>query len=117
MSLEHDEHLDPRTQQAIEEVRGVIEQHYPGAQFQVTRGHDEPVNVHLVTTVDLDDPDEVLDLVNDRLVELQVEERIPLYVIPVRTPERILASLQAERRPERSVHRIISASHRPPATG
>lgn len=110
MSLEHDEHLDPRTQLAIDEVCGVIQQHYPGAQFQITRGHDEPVNVHLVTTVDLDDPDEVLDRVNDRLVELQVDERIALYVIPVRPPERILASLQAERRPERTVRRIISAT-------
>ncbi|MPZ16095.1 MAG: hypothetical protein GEU73_17030 [Chloroflexi bacterium] len=110
MKLETDnEHFDPRMQRAIEEIRGVIEQHYPGARFEITRGHDEPVNVHLVTTVDLDDPDEVSDLVDDRLVELQVEERIPLYVIPVRTPERILASLKAERRPERTVRRIISA--------
>ena len=45
------DHLDPRMQQAIEEIRGIIAQHYPGAQFEITRGHDEPVNVHLVTTV------------------------------------------------------------------
>lgn len=103
------EHLDLGIRQAIEEIRGIIEQRYPGAEFEITRGHDEPENIHLMTTVDLDDPDEVSDLVDDRLVELQVDERIPLYVIPVRTPERIRASLREELRPERNVRRIMSA--------
>jgi hypothetical protein len=83
--------LPSRVQTAIDEIRRTILQRYPTAQFAVERGHDEPENVHLVTTLDLDDPDEVIDLVLDRLLELQVEERIPLYLIPVRTPERILA--------------------------
>lgn len=42
-------------------------------------------------------------------MELPVDERIPLYVIPVRTPERILKEPQVERRPERKLRRIISA--------
>lgn len=117
MSKEHVEGLDPRTQGALDELRRVIEERYPGAQFDVAFGHDEPKNVHLMTAVDLDDPDEVLDLVIDRLVELQVEERIPVYVIPLRTPERRLAALRAEQRPERTVRRIISASHRTLAPG
>ena len=116
MSKEHAEGLDPRTQGALDELRQVIGERFPSAQFEVAFGHDEPKNVHLMTTVDLDDPDEVLDLVIDRLVELQVEERIPVYVIPLSTPERRLAALRAEQRPERTVRRIISALHRAQAS-
>lgn len=94
MSQEHSEQLDSRVQGALDELRHVIQERYPTATFEVARGHDEPDNVHLITTVDLDDPDEVGDLVSDRLVELQVEERIPVYVIPVRAPHRILAELK-----------------------
>lgn len=109
MSREHEEQFDPRTQQAIEEIRGLISERYPGTHFRLARGDDEPTNIHLITTVDLDDPGEVSDLVSERLVELQVDERIPLYVIPIRTPERIVKELQAERRPGRKIRRIISA--------
>src|SRR5713101_8412449 len=96
MKQEHQEPLDSRTQGAIDEMRQRILQRYPSAQFAVTRSQDEPENIHLITAVDLDDPDEVLDLVLERLIELEVEERIPLYVIPVRTSERILAELKQE---------------------
>jgi hypothetical protein len=51
--------------------------------------------VHLTTIVDLDDPDEVLDLVINRMMELQVEDKLPVYVIPVRTPERVAALRRA----------------------
>lgn len=88
--------LDPRTQAALDELRGMIRRRYPEARFAVSRGHDEPENVHLLTTVDLDDADEVLDLVLDRLLELQVEERLPIHVIPLRSPERVLAALRPQ---------------------
>ena len=39
----------------------------------------------------------MLDLVLDRLLEVEVEERIPVYLVPLRTPERILASKESER--------------------
>lgn len=85
--------LKPQVRAALDELRSVIRERYPEAQFEVARGHDEPENIHLVTTVDVDDPDEVVDLVIDRLLELQVEERIPVYVIPLHTPERVLAEM------------------------
>jgi hypothetical protein len=47
-----------------------------------------------VTTVDIADTDEVIDLVGDRLVELQVEEGLPLYMTPLRPIERVVAELQ-----------------------
>jgi hypothetical protein len=87
--------LAPRVHGALDELRGMISQRHPTATFEVGRGHDEPENIHLTAIVDLDDPDEVLDLVRERLLELQVEERVPVHVIPIRTPERVLADLQA----------------------
>lgn len=87
---------DARFSSALDELRGMIVRHYPAATFDVVRGHDEPGNVHLLATVDVDDADEVLDLVLDRLLEIQVDERLPVYVIPIRTPERIAVSRQAD---------------------
>jgi len=108
MSAQQLDDLDPRFQAALEELRGTIVERYPTASFEVVRDQDEPENVDLVTTVDLDDPDEVLDLVIDRLVDLQVEERIPVHVIPIRTPERILAALRAEPRAQRPLEKTLS---------
>lgn len=117
MSQEHAERLDPRVQRALDELRSTIQERYPTAGFSVSRGHDEPENIHLIATVDLEDPDEVGDLVSDRLIELQVEERIPVYVIPVRTPERILAELQTEagKRPQRRERALPLLGRIPPA--
>jgi len=36
-----------------------------------------------------------LDVFIDRLIDMQVEERLPVYVVPVHTPERV-ACLVAE---------------------
>jgi len=83
--------MSAQMRRAIKELEGAIGHRYPTATFEVSRGEDDPEAVHLTTTVDLDDPDEVLDLVIARVMELQVEEKLPLYVIPVRTPERVVA--------------------------
>ncbi len=40
---------------------------------------------------------EVVDLVIDRMLELQLAHGIPVYLIPIRTPERV-AALQRQRR-------------------
>lgn len=101
MSAEQEESLDPRVQDVLDELRSRIRDYHPAAMFEVSRSPDEPENIHLTTTVDLEDPDEILDLVLDRLLQLQIEERIPVYVIPIRTPERILASMRSHDRPER----------------
>jgi hypothetical protein len=82
-------------QKALNEMEGIIGQRYPTATFEVSRGEDDPEAVHLTATVDLDDPDQVLDLVITRVMELQADEGLPLHVIPVRTPERAAALRQA----------------------
>ena len=81
---------------ALNELQAMISQRYPTTTFEISRGQDEPGNVHLKAVVDLDDADEVLDLVSERLLELQVEERIPVHVIPPRTPERVLAAMKSQ---------------------
>jgi hypothetical protein len=53
-----------------------------------------PKGIYLVTTVDIADTDEVIDVVGDRLVELQVDERLSLYVTPLRPIQRVVAELQ-----------------------
>ena len=106
MSKEQEVEITSRMHGALDELRGLIRAHYPQARFSVTRGHDEPENVHLITTVDLEDADEVLDLVIDRVVELQVEERIPVHVIPVRPVERVLETLRERERFEPSLQAL-----------
>jgi hypothetical protein len=50
--------------------------------------------VHLLARVDVDDTEDVANVVMDRMIEMQVDEGLPVYVIPLRTPER-LAALRA----------------------
>src|SRR3546814_1184299 len=50
----------------------------------------------LVATVDVEDQDAVLDVVVDRMMELQIDEGLPIFVIPVRTAERVAAMRAAQ---------------------
>jgi hypothetical protein len=78
--------LDPRRTQAIEELSDLIRQYYPTATFGVSPDPDEPDVTILWTTVDVDDTDEVLDLVIERQLQWQIEEGVPVYVMPLGTP-------------------------------
>ena len=89
--------LTPRMEEALRELWGVITERFPHASIVVEAGSDPP-GIYLVTTVDIADTDEVIDLVGDRLVALQVEEGLPLYVTPLRPIERVVAELR-EREP------------------
>ena len=88
--------LDARTRQAVDELQATIRRHYPTANFEVVRGVDDPRSIHLLTIVDVADPDEVGDLVIDRVVALQADEQLPIHVIPLRTPGRVAASRQIQ---------------------
>jgi hypothetical protein len=78
---------DPVIQAAVEELKTLISKHFPTAQFQVYEG-DDPHGIYLEATVDLEDTDEVMDVIVDRLVDMQVEEGLPVFVSLLRTPER-----------------------------
>ncbi len=72
-----------RVQEILDEFKGLISKHYPEAGFDVEVG-GEPDGVYLIVTVDLEDTEEVLDVVMDRMLEVQIEERLPVYVLPIR---------------------------------
>ena len=88
MSAQTFEELTPGVRAALDELQALIHQHYPGATFRVTRGRDDPQAIHLVTLVDMDDLDAVLDVVVDRMMDVQIAEGLPIFVIPVRRPGR-----------------------------
>lgn len=85
--------LTPRMEDALRELQGLITARFPQAAFVVEEGLD-PEGIYLVTTVDIADTDEVIAVVGDRLVELQVDEGLPVYVTPLRPIERVLAELR-----------------------
>jgi hypothetical protein len=96
MATDHPLLKDQRIRAAIDEFTALIGHHFPGTDFQVFIG-DDPVGVYLRAIVDIDDPDEVTDLIIDRLVTVQVDEGLPFYVIPIRTLERVLASMEQDK--------------------
>jgi len=73
---------------------------FPTTACEMYQGED-PVGIYLIAIGDTDDLEEVIDLFIDRPVDLQVDEGLPLFVIPERTPERnavIVAEQEAARR-------------------
>jgi hypothetical protein len=84
---------DPRIQAALAELRELIAARYPDATFATYRGED-PEGIRFVATVDVEDLDAVMDTFLGRLVDLQVEERLPVYVVLDQPLERIREQLR-----------------------
>ena len=78
----------PTASDAIWELQYLIARHYPQATFVVAPGEDDTQAIHLWVTVDIDDPDEVTDLVIDRVLAFQIDDGLPVHVIPVRGARR-----------------------------
>lgn len=93
MKPENHIRLTPRMKEAIDELRGLITARFPQAAFVVEEGFD-PEGVYLITTVDITDTDEVIAVIGDRLVEMQVDEGLPVYVTPLRPIDRVIAELR-----------------------
>jgi hypothetical protein len=72
-----------RLHAASAELRALIQQAYPTATFTVVPGED-PDGLYMWTTVDVEDTDTVVEVYIDRLLTLQIEEGLPLYVVPIR---------------------------------
>jgi hypothetical protein len=94
MSSERAHELNPRISAVVQELEELIRKLYPSTTFQVTRAEDDPQAVHLYATVDVEDTDAVVDLVIERLITLQVDEAVPVHVIPLRTPQARAAVLK-----------------------
>lgn len=72
MNDETMEGIDPRSRRALNDLQEMIRERYPGAWFDVAPG-DDPEGIYLRATVDIDDVEQILDVVRDRLFEIQVE--------------------------------------------
>lgn len=81
------ERVDPCMQRVIDEMVELISGKYPETTCVLESG-SEWGQVFLYAEVDVDDPDEVVDLFIDRLVTIHVDEGIQLHFLPRRTPER-----------------------------
>lgn len=87
---------ESRLHEAASELRDLILRRYPSATFEVAR-EDDPEGLYLTPVVDVEDVEEVFDLVVDRLLELQIDQGLPLYVVPIRPLERVLATARPAR--------------------
>jgi hypothetical protein len=94
MSAEHLPRITPAIAAALREIQGRIAARYPEATFEVEEG-SEPPGIYLIVTVDVPDTSAVFDLVVERLLELQIDEGLPVYVTPVRPTARVIEELQA----------------------
>ena len=79
--------MDPEMQAAVAELQHLILTRFPSTVFTVGEA-DDPDGVYMRAIVDVDDTDEVIKVFLDRMTDLQVEDGLPIYVVPVRTPAR-----------------------------
>ena len=87
---------DPQIQQAVAELRTLIEGRYPGATFDVFE-RDDPQGVRLRATVDIEDTDPVMEVVMDALHDIQVERELPVYVVTEQPIARVAEQLRVRR--------------------
>jgi hypothetical protein len=96
MSSVYLQELEPDRRQAVQELMSMIAARFNQAEFLIEPGIDDSQATHITAVVDIDDPDEVMDLVIDRLIELQVDAGLPISIIPIRTPKRLAALLREQ---------------------
>jgi hypothetical protein len=82
MPAEDADTLTLRLQRAVDELQRLIRQVDPLATFQVAPGED-PTGIYVLATVDVEDTERVMDTYMDRLLTLQIDEGLPLYVLPL----------------------------------
>src|SRR4051794_22180767 len=73
-----------QVKEAAEELKAIVRAKYPEAEFVLSRAPDDQHIWLLWTFVDIDDPEEVRELTNDREFELLEEKTMLLHVAPVR---------------------------------
>lgn len=95
MTLEHRFPLSPRMAAAIAEMKTLISSRYPTTIYSVYEW-DDPEGIFLSAVIDTEDLESATDLFLGRMVDLQIDEDLPLFVIPERTPEKQAAVLARE---------------------
>ncbi len=86
---------DSRMRTAIGELQALIQKRHPEAGFSLGAGTDDPAGTYLTVTVDVPDTDTVVDSFVDRLVDFQVDDGLPLYVVVIRPLDRIVQESRA----------------------
>ncbi len=97
---------DPRIQAALAELRELIARRFTDASFEIVR-RDDPDGIYLIATVDVDDLDEVTDTISSRIVDMQVDERLPVYVVPDWPLERIREQLRQLARDRATIETVV----------
>ena len=82
MPAEDYDALTPQLQRAVDELQHLIRRVDPLATFQVVPG-DDPTGTYVLATVDVEDTELIMDAYMDRLLTLQIDEGLPLYVLPL----------------------------------
>jgi hypothetical protein len=82
MPAEDYETLTSQLQRAVDELQHLIRRVDPLATFQVVPG-DDPTGTYLLATVNVEDTECVMDAYMERLLTLQIDEGLPLYVLPL----------------------------------
>ena len=96
----------PLIEAALSDLKQLISERYPTATLTDGIELEPVVGFYLYVTVDVNDTDEVREVYIDRLIDIQVEDDLPVYVATRRTPERraanqreyLAAAKQRERR-------------------
>lgn len=78
---------------ALAGIQTLIREHYPDATFDLSEG-DDPSGLYLLATVDVEDTDDVAALYSEQLLDLQVEQGLSVYVLPLRPVERVYRELR-----------------------
>jgi len=94
---------DERMTAAIAEMQHLISTAFPSARY-TTASQEDPEGIQLIALVDIEDTDSVVDCFIDRLLTLQVDEQIPLYVVPVRSTNRVASQPQPTMLPFAGTH-------------
>jgi uncharacterized protein (DUF433 family) len=87
--------ITPRAQAALDELQALIAARFPQATFTVEKGY-EPAGIYLEATVDIDDIGDVVAVFINRLVDIQVDDGIPVYVNVQRPIERVRATFREQ---------------------
>ena len=98
MSSERRAESMPGLNEALAELKQVIRAKYPEATFVVAPTPDDDEAIDLIITVDIPDTDDIVDLVIDHVLEIQVDRRLPIHVVPVRPLDRVIAEAASAKR-------------------
>jgi hypothetical protein len=75
-------------QRPLAAVERLIHGVYPATTFQAVPG-DDPAGTYVLATIDVEDVETVIDVYIDRLLVLQIDAGLPMYVVPMRPLARV----------------------------